>query len=348
LKGICIEMEQVKVAVIGTGLIGSHYARICRQMAGVELVAVCDVVADRAEALAKELGAIPYAGNAYRQTLQEQPGLDAVIVSTPEDTHADAAIAALEAGKHLFVEKPLAATAIDARRIAAAGVAKAQVTMVGYSLRFDPRYAAMQEAVAGGEIGTITHIYARRTPPAAALERIKGRVELPFWVGVHDIDMMRWVTGSEVCRVFATSIDKGIENWKVKAAIFANLTFENGAIAVLENAWGPVSASKRQLSSAFFRVQGTRGFIEVKSHEQGVTMVRDGETFSPDTVYMPTLHGRITGVYHDQIAYFIDCVREGKRSEISLMDGLKGVIIAEAIIRSAEQQQVIDLGTISL
>ncbi len=75
--------------------------------------------------------------------------------------------------------------------------------MVGYSLRFDPRYYLMRQAVRNGEIGEIVQIYARRTPPLAALERIQARVELPFWVGVHDLDMMCWVTGSNIHEVYA-------------------------------------------------------------------------------------------------------------------------------------------------
>jgi len=337
-------MDQVKVAVIGAGLIGSLYARICRQLVGVELVAICDVMAERAEALAKELGALAYAGNGYRQFIQGQPGVDGIIVSCPEDSHVAPALAALEGGKHVLIEKPLATTSRDAKQIVQAATTQTVTTMVAYSLRFDPRYAAMKQAIAGGEIGDITHIYARRTPPAAALERIKGRVELPFWVGVHDIDMMRWITRSEVKRVFASSTNKGTEGWNVRSAIFANLTFEDGVIAVLENAWGPSPASNRQLSTAFFRVQGTQGFIEIVSHEQGIRIVHGGESVSPDTVYMPNVHGRITGAYRDQIAYFARCIREGKQSEITLQDGLKGVMVAEAIIRSAEQQQPIDLG----
>jgi predicted dehydrogenase len=88
-------------------------------------------------------------------------------------------------------------------------------------------------------------------------------------------------------------------------------------------------------------VGGTEGLIEVRSYEQGVMIYREGRTSSPDTVYMPTLYESIIGVYRDKITYFIRCVREGEQSSIPLEEGLKGVMVAEAIMRSADRREEI-------
>jgi UDP-N-acetylglucosamine 3-dehydrogenase len=329
-------MKEIHLAVIGAGLIGSLYSRIITQTRGVKLLAVCDVVEERAETLATELHTNAYGGNRCQNIFRDFPELDGVLVCTSEAFHLDPALASLEYGKHLFVEKPLASDGESARRLVAAAQGIPVVTMVGYSLRFDPRYYLMKQAVSKSEIGEIIQIYARRTPSVAALERIQARVELPFWVGVHDLDMMRWITGSEFCLVYAQGTSIDFHGRCIQAAIHSNLKFKNGVIAVLENSWRMASVSAQQQSTAHFKVQGTKGEIEVKSHEQGVTIMRNGEMYNPDTVYMPELYGTIIGVYRNQIEHFVTCIRENRSSGIPFEDGLAGVLAAEAILRSVE------------
>lgn len=335
-------MEQIGLAVIGTGLMGSLYTRIASQIAGVKVIALCDLLADRVEPLAREVRAMAYVGETYRQMLEEHPQIDAVLVCTPEDAHVDPALAVLEAGKHILVEKPLAMTVEDAERIVKGAGQKDVTNMMGYILRFDPRYYAMKQAIADGEIGDIIYIHARRNSLLAHLQRLRGRVQTPFLGGVHEVDMMRWVTSSPVSRVFATKSEKSIGAWDVSPAFLALLTFENGVIAALENAWvaSPVSGRPQRTS---FTVWGTKGLIEVRSHEQGLMIYREAGTAAPDTVYMPTSYGQITGASRDQIAYFIRCVREREASDSPLEDGLKEVMVVEAIMRSADQRTEIVL-----
>jgi predicted dehydrogenase len=326
----------VNVAVIGTGMLGQFYARICSQMSGVAVVALCDSLAERVEPLATTLGAGAYPDADYRRMLAEHPEIDGVVVCTPEDSHVDPALAVLEAGKHILVEKPLAVTVDGARRIVQAAGESDVITMMGYSLRFDARYAAMKHAVAGGEVGDVIHISARRNADYSTLTRLGGRVELPFWIGVHDIDMMRWITRSEVRQVSAIATEKGFGDWGVKGAFFTHLIFHNGVVATLENAWQtrPVFGRPHR---ATFKVQGTKGLVEVNAYEQGVTVYGEEATSVPDTVYRPRVHGRITGVHPNQIAYFVDCLRRRERSDIPVEEGLQGVMVAEAILKSANQ-----------
>jgi predicted dehydrogenase len=333
----CMKIERtIGMAVIGTGFMGTLYARICAQMPGVSVVAVCDLLPERVVPLAEELGAVAYPAADYNRMFKEQDQIDAVLVCTREDSHREPALAALEVGKHLMVEKPLATSVNDAMAIVDAARCRGHlITMMAHTLRFDPRYQRLQHAIEQNEIGELIHLYARRTPPYAALERIGGRVELPFWVGVHDIDMMRWITGSEVSRVLAVSSEKGLKERSVKSAVISLLTFENGVIATLENSWGPVSSAAGQQSTAFFRAQGTRGIVEVKNLNQGVKIERDGSVAFPDTVYISDSYGRITGAYTDQISYFVNCIRLEKTSSVQLQDGLQSVAVAEAILRSS-------------
>jgi len=316
---------------------GSLYARICAQMAGVEVVALCDALPEMVVPLASELGAVAYSAADYGQMLKEHNEIDAVLVCTCENSHREPSLAVLQANKHLMVEKPLATNLEDARAILEAAQSRpGLVTMMAHTLRFDPRYLSMKDAVSRNEIGQLIHLYARRTPPRAALERIHGRSELPFWVGVHDVDIMRWIACSEVARVFAVSSQEGLNRRRIRSVFLSLLTFDNGVVAALDNAWGPACNIEDQQSTAVFRAQGTRGVIEVQNFDRGITIQRDGGVTSPDTVYMPKSYGRITGVYADQVGYFVNCVRLGIPSEIQLENGVRGVMVAEAIIRSAD------------
>ena len=339
-------MQTIKLAVIGTGIIGSLYARICKQIFGVEVVAIHDVNEKRAEDLANELGTKAYTDLPYAPVFEENPEIDAVLICTPQDHHVEPTLAALQAGKHIQLEKPLAANVRDATKLVSAISERNVLSMVNYSLRFDPRYATMQKAISGGEIGTIRYIHARRNPPFAGIgNRIRpGYEELPFWVGVHDIDMMRWITGSEVASVYATSTAVGHEETGLFGAILTNLVFDNGVIAVLENAWREITSStSRLLSIASFRVHGTRGVVEIDSEGQGIRIIEDGVSFAPDTVSMPEVASQIVGTYRNQTEHFIRCLRENRPTGIPPTDGLMGVVVAEAILKSLKEGREVHL-----
>jgi len=331
-------MKEINLAFIATGFMGTLYARIASQIPGVHISALLDIDEKRVLPLSKELGVPEYVGDHYQKMIDEHPEIDGVIVATPEDAHTAPALAVLKAGKNLLVEKPLATSTQDAQKIINAAAAKKVITMIAYSLRFDPRYVAVKAAAERGELGEVIHIVARRNTPLPGLKRINGRVEAPFWVGVHDIDMMHWIIGSNVARVMAVVTKKGLENWNIRGSYFALLTFENGVVASLENSWTPGDLTGRA-QPYVFKVEGTQGQAQVRSYDQGVTLYQEHGISEPDTVYMPTSYGRYTGVYHDQIEYFVQCLREGKQTDIPVQEGLNGVMSAEAIMKSAEDRK---------
>lgn len=334
-------MKTTNLAFIATGFMGSLYARIASQMPDVHISALLDINPDKVMPLSKELDVPAYVGVDYSKMITEHSEIDGVIVTTPEDAHVAPAVAVLRAGKNLLVEKPLATSTRDAQAIlSAAKEGENPITMMGYSLRFDPRYAAVHSACEHGDVGDIINIVARRNMPLALLKRLEARVESPFWVGVHDIDMMRWITGSNVEKVMAVVTKKGLESWKINGSYFALLTFENGVIASLENSWTPSDLTGRA-QPYVFKVEGTRGQIQVRSYDLAVTIYQEKGIIEPDTVYMPTIYGSYTGVYRDQIAYFVRCLRNGQQTDIPIHEGLNGVMAAEAIIQSAQEHREI-------
>jgi predicted dehydrogenase len=328
-------VDKLNIAIVGLGFMGRLYARILKQIPGTAIAAVCDVAEDPLARAAAELGIAPrlFAGGDVAAMLRDCPEIDAVLICTPEAAHAQAARLAARAGKHLFIEKPLATTVDDGLSIAEAVRPAGIKCLVGFSLRFDPRYAGAREAVARGDIGRVVHMYARRNSPLAIMKRIGGRESGTNWVGSHDLDLMLWIKGCGVKSVFSRHAGPASADFPVEQAITSSLSFEDGTVAVLENVWGTVNYPGRH-DRIEFQVNGTQGTVEVHPVETGLGVFREGSAAYPDTVYMPVVQGKITGVYRDEIEYFIDLVRGNREPFSTIEDGLRALVVADAIERS--------------
>jgi predicted dehydrogenase len=339
-------MDSIRVAIIGAGIIGTLYGRIIQDLFGVDVIAVHDINPSSADALAQELNANGYSEKNYKTLFARHPDLDAALICTSQEHHLAPTLAAIEAGVHVQIEKPLAANFEQAVEIVETVSEADIISMVNLSLRFDPRYVGMRKAILNGDIGRIRYLCARRNPPFMGLgSRIKpGVEELPFWVGVHDIDMIRWITRSEVLSVYATSTSIGFEETGFTGAILTNITLKNGVIAVLENAWREITPdSSRLLSSAAFRAHGTNGTIEIRSDQGGLKIIQNGITHSPDVINMPKISDQITGTYRNQTEHFFRCLRENVPTGVPLLEGLYGVMAAEAIIKSIRENRIVYL-----
>src|SRR5215212_3621369 len=156
-------MDKVRYAVIGLGWFGEKHCEALAGLPDAELYALCTRRPERLQEVAGRFG-VRRTYTDYRELLAD-PGVDAVSVVTMWDQHTGPALAALAAGKHVFVEKPLASTVADCDAIVAAAHAARGFFMVGHICRFNPRYAAAKAAVAEGRLGKIVSLYARRNIP---------------------------------------------------------------------------------------------------------------------------------------------------------------------------------------
>ncbi len=248
-------------------------------------------------------------------------------------------LAALEAGMHVCVEKPLATTVAEGEQMVARAREAGRLLMVGHTLRFQPQFIAMREAVAKGQIGRVLHFFARRNNPSSVRDRLGGRVSVAFFLGVHDIDAMLWAAQQPVIQVFAKAVPgpQGVDD-----TILSILTFADGSLGLLENSWGMPEVMGR-LRRFQFDVIGTHGVIEVYAHEQGIGIyTAHGATF-PNTLWLPEIHGRLGGVYRDQVAHFVDCVARGRTPACTGEEGLQAVRVAAAIMRSLQEGREVTL-----
>src|SRR5262249_11848935 len=163
--------------------------------------------------------------------------------------------------------KPIATTIEDAEQMIAAAEAAGRPLLVGHVLRFDARYAQLREVVRSGGIGDPLTVYARRLNGVGAQNRLRGRCSLPLFLGAHDYDVVRWVTGSEVTEVLARERRGFLEEsgFAVEDASVALLTLANDVLATVEEGWilpssHPVGFDQR------LDINGSSGRVELVGH----------------------------------------------------------------------------------
>jgi predicted dehydrogenase len=318
---------------------GRIYARLIAESGALRLAAVCGRNETSTKSLAGEYDIPGYSGADVQAMLDAHPSIEAVIVAASEWAHSGAVLAALAAGKHVLVEKPLALSVSDGAEILRQAGLAGVTLMVCHSLRFDPRFVAMRQSVAGGSIGEVLHLYARRNPGQAAVDRVLGRFPLAYWLMPHDIDMMLWTTGSPVTRVMAYSRSGGKERMDF---IIAVLTFANGAIGVVESSWGtPAQGGRPQ--NEMFTVRGSMGAAEVLGHENGVAVYHDGSAEYPDTGYTPVIHDQLDGIFRRLLLHFAGVVRGRCAPVVTGYDGLAAIVVASAIDRSLAEKREIEI-----
>jgi predicted dehydrogenase len=337
-------MNTLRVAVVGVGVMGTHYARIVDQLRGVELVAVCGRSRAPVERLAGELGVAGFADEAVEAMLRSHAPVDAVIIATPEDAHLAPARAALAAGAHILVEKPLAGNASGAAEIVELAARHDRQLMVCHHLRFDPRYHELARAVRAGTVGTVVNVSARRNPAATSATRIGGRVPAAYWIGVHDIDLVHWITGQRVVKVVSRATGRSLAHLGVDDCVVSTMTLADGALFVLENSWAtPVTQGNPR--SFALAVRGTAGVGEVEAYEHGLAIYTEHSmpALGAEVMFFPHVHGRYVGMYRDMIEHFLDCVTGGGTPAVTGDDGWAAVKVADAIVESLATGQEIEV-----
>lgn len=299
-------MERVKHGIIGLGWFGEKHCEAIAAIPNMELFAVCTRTPSRLEEVQKRFG-VPHAYTDYNEMLAN-PELESVSVVTMWDQHAEPALAALAAGKHVFCEKPMASTVEDCRRMVEAAKTSRGYFMVGHICRFNPRYAMAKRKCDEGVTGRIVSMWARRNIPAWVTTDILPKIGPIMGDGVHDMDIMLWASGLKPVKVYAKTVDvRGLGHPDLGWSMF---TMDNGAVAVLENVWFLPEKTAMQIDERM-EIIGTDGSIHVQESAPSFAVCdKEGWTY-PDTTYWMTVHGRLVGALPTELRYFGDCIQEG-------------------------------------
>lgn len=322
--------DRLGAAVIGLGMMGERHAAIWSQLETTRIVSVYDIVEERAQSVAAELGC---EAAASLEAAVSRPDVDIVSICTDDQKHVEPCLAAAAAGKHILLEKPLATNLEDCDAIIAVCETAGVKLMVGHVVRFDPRYAVAKQAIDDGAVGDIVQVYARRNNIIDSGRRIGPRTSVAFFLGVHDLDLMRWFVGAEAVKVHAESACKVLADIAAEDSIMTLLKYENGAVGCLETCWVMPKGIPCTLD-ARLEVIGTEGMVRVTVGDEGCTIIGPDRATRPDILYGPQLHGEQAGALRAQLEHFAHCVLHDRTPLVSPQDARAAVEIAVAIHES--------------
>ncbi len=343
----------LKMGIIGLGRMGQLYARtLATQVSGVRLYAIADVSEQARTQVAEEFGVAhaSHASHIFADALEliALPELDAVVVTTPTNTHHDLVIAAADAGKAIFCEKPLALTLQENHRVLEA-VARAKVSLqVGFMRRFDAAYQKAKALIADGRIGRpITFQSIGRDPFCPRLEYADPAISggLIVDMAIHDFDLARWLMGSEVERVSAEGAllvcEELAQVGDIDNAIIT-LRFANGSLGTIE-----VSRNAFYGYDIRTEVLGSEGAITIGTHQHTpvVVFTRSGGA-QYDVV--PYLMERFGEAYRNQMQHFVNCLRDNQSPSVGGTDALAALEIGIAATRSYQTGQPVTLSELRL
>lgn len=324
-------MDKLNVGVIGIGGMGSKHARIYSEMPDVSLYAVADIDEKKLKEMNEKLG-VSRLFKDY-QKLLELKEIDAVDICTPDELHLNPVIDTLKANKHIFLEKPIATDMEEAKRIVDESKKHNLKFMIGYLLRFDPRYIQVKKAISSGELGDIINIVCHRNSPyIEGPSRYKPGTSLTMHVAVHDLDLIHWYLNSSPVNICAQFSSKKLTSKKMYDAASALIKFENGSFASVNYSW-VLPKNSPTLLDARMEVVGTEGaaYIGVY-HQQGVVLVKDRGIQTPDLLLSPEVNGKIKGALYEELRSFIDCIKEDKQVSVSPEDAFASIKLANMII----------------
>ncbi len=319
----------VRWGVIGLGWFGEIHADTLAGMPGIELAALCtrrpqrlDELADRYQVAARYTD--------YRELLAD-PSIDAVGITTHINDHREIAVAALQAGKHVFLEKPMAPTVDDCNQIVEAAQQGEGLFMVGHICRFDPRVALAKQAIDEGRLGRIISMHARRNLSKAIGEANLDKISALMGDGIHDADLMLWFTGAAPESVYAQQIHPG--RCKYPDGAWAMVRFDNGAVGVVESIWHLPNSTPFAID-ARMEIIGTEGALYVNCGQAGLEIHDAAGLTTPDTMYWPSVFNERFGVLRAELRYFADCILQGKVPERITPEQSRDVV---GLIAAAEQ-----------
>lgn len=336
--------KQLNVGIIGAGRIGKvHAETLAFRLPEVRILAIADVNREAAQAVAARCG-IPTVTESSAEIFAN-PAIEAVLICSSTNTHADLTAQAAQAGKHIFCEKPIAH---DLRQIecALAAVKKAGVKLqIGFNRRFDANFARVRHAVTSGEIGTprLMHIISRDPgPPPVSYIRVSGGMFLDMTI--HDFDMARFLIGDEVEEIYtsgAVMVDPEIGKAGDLDTALIVLKFKNGVIGTIDNS--------RQAAYGYdqrVEILGSLGSIATGNCYPNQAVVSTGTEVRKD-LPLNFFMERYTESFANEVRSFVQAVREDKPTEVGGNDGLVAVVMGLAARKSYDEHRPVRLSEVT-
>jgi myo-inositol 2-dehydrogenase/D-chiro-inositol 1-dehydrogenase len=328
----------VRFGLLGAGRIGKVHAKAVSADPNAALVAVADPFPDAANAIASAYGCEVRTIEA----IESAKDIDAVVICTPTDTHADLIERFARAGKAIFCEKPVD---LDVARVKACikvvDETKGKL-MVGFNRRFDPHFMAVRKAIDDGRIGDVEMVtITSRDPGAPGIDYVKRSGGIFRDMTIHDFDMARFLLGEEPVAVTATAavlVDKAIGEAGDYDSVSVILQTRSGKQAIISNSRRATYGYDQRIE-----VHGSKGMVSAENQRPVSIEVANGEGYT-----RPPLHDffmtRYTEAYANEIAGFIAAIEKGAKISPSGADGLAALVLADAALQSVKEGKLITIG----
>jgi UDP-N-acetylglucosamine 3-dehydrogenase len=314
-------MTKLGVAVIGTGQWGKNHARVYKELLSTELVAVCDVNADRAKAMAEQYGVKAYSDSTE---MFKDKDIEAVNVCTWSTILFQEAMKALNAGKHVLVEKPMSTTPDQARQLVKKAKENGLHLTVGFLMRFIPGLQLIRQNAENKKIGELVCITAKRVSQWP--ERI-GDVGVVKDTAIHDIDVMRFISQQDPVSVYAKMGSMRIKKFEDYAQIM--LTYADGKTAFIESNWLTPYKTRTLIAT------GTEAIMRLDYNTQDLWIEEKTQTVQPRLPFQEPLKA--------ELQHFVDCIVKKDKPIVTGEDGVKALEIATAAMESSAKNMAVQL-----
>lgn len=335
----------IKVGIIGAGRIGKvHCESIMRYVKDATVKNVADpFLTEQTVEWAKGLGINEFTKD-YRDVLNDKE-IDAVLICSSTDTHSKISIEAIESGKHVFCEKPIDHDVGKILEVMKTLEKHPEIKyQVGFNRRFDHNFRAAREAVKSGKIGELNVLkICSRDPAAPPVSYIKVSGGIFLDMTIHDFDMVRFMSGSEVEEVFAYGavlVDEEIGKAGDIDTAVITMKLKNGALAVIDNC-RRASYGYDQRVEAF----GSLGQVAIRNDTDSSAVISDGTGVHAEKPLLFFLE-RYMQAYVNEISEFVDCVVNDKKPSADVVSGLEPVLIGLAARKSVSEGRPVKIAEI--
>ncbi len=335
--------QRLRVGIIGAGRIGKvHAETIAFRIPEADAAVIADVNHAAAEHVATACGIARVADSP--EAIFSDPSIEAVLICSSTNTHADLTVAAAEAGKHIFCEKPIdhSLAKID-RALDAVNKARVQL-QIGFNRRFDANFARVRKAVTTGEIGTphLMHIISRDpAPPPVSYVKVSGGMFLDMTI--HDFDMARFLVGAEVEEVYTAGgvmVDSAIGEAGDLDTALVVLRFTNGVIGTIDNSRKAVYGYDQRVE-----ILGSQGSIATANCYPNEAVVSTADNVRRD-LPLNFFMDRYTESFARELREFVAAVRAGTPTPVTGLDGRIPVVMGLAARRSYDERRPVKLSEI--
>ena len=332
-------MNKLKIAVIGTGLVGSFHAETFFRNPNSELIAVCDIDKEKVNKIANRFKCKAY--NEFESLINTEK-LDAISVATPEQIRIAPALLAIEKGLQILLEKPLGRNLEDIENLVNKIKNHNKLISVNFILHEDPRYKLMKEKIKNNEIGEIVSCYARRRGNRFGIEIYAPWTDLISSTLIHDIQMVMSINNSKPARVYAEAVIRECAKFNSHDAVMSLIKFTDGSIASFETSW-VLPKNQPEFLDPALHVVGDKGSIIIEGSSMGLQIQTDKSYMKPDLANWPIIDSKVEGCLKRNLDKFIeDCVYDNQ-PDVDLIKAYEVEKIVFAMKKSIDENRLINL-----